>query len=107
VAALALALGYLLVVEAAGHLIVATLATVSRPDRYVLSTYVYAWLNNGHDYSYVTYCPEQPGAPLRGGDLACDDRRRGRRARGIRRGAAGVGVRRLPPPRRRVRPAGP
>jgi ABC-2 type transport system permease protein len=61
VAALGVAIGYLIVVEAAGHLVLANMLHLARPERFFLSSYASAWLSKKVSFSAAGVCTVTPG----------------------------------------------
>lgn len=61
VAALGVAIGYVIVVEAAGHLVLANMLHVAKPERFFLSSYASAWLAKKISFSTSGACTVTPG----------------------------------------------
>lgn len=61
VAALGVAIGYVIVIEAAGHLVLANMLHVAKPERFFLSSYASAWLSKKVSFSTSGACAVTPG----------------------------------------------
>jgi ABC-2 type transport system permease protein len=60
VAALGVAIGYVIVIEAAGHLVLSNMLHVARPERFFLSSYASAWLSKRVSFSSPDVCTVTP-----------------------------------------------
>jgi ABC-type transport system involved in multi-copper enzyme maturation permease subunit len=61
VAALGVAIAYVIVVEAAGHLVFDNVLHIKRPERFFLSSYAYAWLTKKISFDTSGACTVTPG----------------------------------------------